>query len=1082
MSNNETAVPPSVPLSYAQERMWYIDQVMPGTPLYNIPLAWELTGPLNEIALAASINTIIRRHDVMRTTFDLVDGAPIQRVAPFEEMDLPVIDLEPVPAAAREAALAAALSNEANKPFDLAEGPLLRAALIRMETGRHVLSFTPHHVIFDGASRRLFLQELAALYEATGAAAATPLPALPLQYADFAVWQRTTLTKADMARQLTYWKQALVPGSGTLALTPDQPRPNERTHHGAAERLHLAASPQILLELCNREGTTPFMLLLAAYATTLHLLSEQTSIAIACPVSDREHPDVGSVIGFFVNTMILEAHIEPDGSFRDVLQDVRGTCLDGFSHRSVPFQRVVEAIQPVRTATLTPLFETMFTFEDMRDMPQSMGDVGIRLLPVDHDSALTDLLFETELVGDGLDLTLIYSRDLFTSHTAARILRHFQAVLRQITADPEIGIQEISLLDEGDRAQLAQWNQTQVDYGTPTCVHERFERQAAQTPHALALLAPPADAAATASGDQRMDYDELNGRANQLAHHLRARGIGPDTTVGICSGRSFDVMIGVLGILKAGAAYVPLDPEYPQHRLAVMIEDSKVALVLAAGPAASAVEGLHEEIIRLDDAWPIISEQPTTNPGAAVTCNHLAYVLYTSGSTGRPKGVAMPHGPLSNLIEWQVRDSVMGHANRTLHFAPLSFDVSFQELFSTWCSGGTVVLIPDTQRGDGTALLAFMTSHQIERVFLPFVALQLLADAAINRPPPASLREIMTAGEQLQITPAVAALCRSLPDCTLYNQYGPTEAHVVTRLRLDGAPSTWPALPPIGRPIANVRIHILDRHRRELPVGQPGELYIGGAALARGYLNQAELTAAHFVADPFSSDRNDRLYRTGDLARYRSDGHIEFLGRIDNQFKVRGFRVEPGEIEAVLVAHEGVSQSAVALADTQPGDQRLTAYFVPNEGAALTGTVLREHLRSQLPDYMVPQFFVELDQLPMTPSGKIDRRKLPSPTRDTAGIRAESYVAAQSDTEKQIAEIWQELLGVDRVGMHDQFFALGGHSLLAIQAMARIEKATGVRLTPHDLLFNTLEQLAPLCESVADSAPQKKKRRLFFRR
>lgn len=915
------------PLSFAQERLWYINAARPGTPLYNLPLAWTLNGPLDTTALTRALNDLMTRHDALRTVFTLADDQPVQTTSPPAPVDVPLIDLSDLPDTVQDASLAARLTKKANTPFDLSTGPLLRASIYRLNPTHHVLSIVVHHIAFDGGSRPIFLAELATLYAAFTASAPSPLPPLPLQYSDYAVWQRTTADEADMARQLAYWKRTYESGVPPLEIYPDHPCPAERTHHGGTQRRTLPADMAASLRSTARaEDVTPFIYLLAVYAATLHRVTNQDELAIALPVADRGHPDADKLIGFFVNTMILRARTTPTATFRELLRDVRGECLDAFGNMTVPFQRVVEAIRPDRTSALTPLFQTIFAFADLRTAPQAIGDLRLNFLPVAHDGALTDLVMEISWQPDAIDCALTYSTDLFNATTATRILRHFETILQHTLRNPEIALKDIPLLTDDDRARLAKWHDTRVDFEREDCVHHRVAQQAARTPHTPAIVGVDAQGTPV-----EITYDELNRRANRVAHYLHRQGIGPGYAVGVFAERTPHALVSVLGILKSGAAYVPLDPDYPTQRLTIMLQDAGISTVLATTPTSGLPADLPADPVYLDSPDHPAARQPDRNPSIEVGLADQAYILFTSGSTGTPKGVVMPHGPLANLIAWQTGNSIMGAGNRTLHFAPLSFDVSFQELFATWCSGGTLVLVPNDTRLDGHDLVDFINTQRVERLFIPFVGLQMLAEAAPHAPP-VSLKEIMTAGEQLQITPQVIDLFAALPDCALYNHYGPTEAHVVTSLKLTGNPHDWPARPSIGRPVDNVQIHILDPYGHATPVGQPGELYIGGAAVARGYLNRPELSAETFVPDTFGEDTHARLYRSGDLARYLPDGTIEFLGRADSQLKVRGFRVEPGEIEAALAAHEGITQSVVTLWGDTPADQRLTAYFVCPDG------------------------------------------------------------------------------------------------------------------------------------------------------
>lgn len=1060
------------PLSHAQERLWFIEQLTPGTPLYNLPLALEIEGPLDQDALRAAINEILARHSALRTTFRMEGGEAVQVIAPPGGVDIGLVDLSDRAEPEREAELNRILADRANRPFDLERGPLLRSTLIRQSGARYLLLNVQHHIIFDGWSWGIFINELAELYRAFAAGRRASLPETPPQYADFAARQRSETGSEADERHLAHWREALAGELPVLAVPTDLPRPTTRTHHGATERAELPVGLLAGVAQCaGRHHASPFMLLLAAYKALLYRCAGQEDLIVACPMAARTDPEIENAVGFFVNTLPIRTAFGRNWAFADLLKTVQKSCLKAYANQDVPFQRIVEELSPDRSTGLNPLFQTMFSFEDLRELPERIGEAVMRPRSVDHDGAIADLLFEVELHRDRIGISLTYSTDLFVAETARRMLRRYEAILLQILEDPGISLLDLDLLTESERKSISEWNATDRDFPSELCVHELFERQANATPGAVAAI----DATGP-TGEElgSITFAELDERAGELASHLRGLGVGPDSLVGVCVGRSIDMLVGVLGILKAGGAYVPLDAGYPTERLEFMVEDAGVQVLLAREATADVLPGFGGTIVRLDDDRPAAAGDDGTPSG--VTPDNLAYVIFTSGSTGKPKGVAMPHRTLTNLVTWQVRTSSVAEGAKTLQFAPLSFDVSFQELFATWCAGGTLVLIDSDLRLDASGLIKFMRDRSIERIFVPFVTLQYLAEAAAVSGPPCCLKEVITAGEQLQINRHVIDLFSALPECVLWNQYGPTEGHVVTALRLDGDPAQWPALPPIGRPIDNVKIHILDGRMQPCPVGVRGELYIGGAAVVRGYLNRPDLTAERFVTDPFADEPGARLYRTGDLALYRSNGNIEFLGRADSQLKIRGFRVEPGEIESALTADRSVSRAAISVWEPSPGDKRLVAYYVPTDDEAPTVTELRKRLRTELPDYMVPHLFVQLDSFPTTPSGKVDREKLPAPTTIGPGPAS---APPKTDAEQLVAGIWCESLGVETVGLQDNFFDLGGHSLLAMQIVAKIEDRSGARLTPHDVLFGTLGSLAarvaPAMEGNRGAAPERRR-------
>ncbi|PNW59511.1 UNVERIFIED_CONTAM: hypothetical protein BEN50_05240 [Euhalothece sp. KZN 001] len=803
----------------------------------------------------------------------------------------------------------------------------------------------------------------------------------------------------------------------------------------------------------KQENVTLFMMLLAGWQILLSRYTKQTDIAVGSPIANRNRSEIEHLIGFFTNTLVLRTDLSANPSFREVLQRVRETALGAYSHQDIPFEKLVEVLQPKRDITRSPLFQVLFAFHDVPILPE-LPDLDLTLLDADSGTAKFDLSLLLRLDAEkGLVGILEYNRDLFAEETIVRMRNHFQILLQQLVTNPEQSITNLSFLTAKEEEQFAQWNHTTVAY-PEKCVHELFREQATKTPHQIAII----------TGEQQLTYQTLNESANQLAHYLQQQGIQAHDAVGISFGRNQFLAIAILAVLKLGAAYVPLDPSYPQQRLAFMVEDSQAKVVLTQSEIS---EQLPKEAskIEIDTQWENISKQSSDNPETTITSDSLAYIIYTSGSTGKPKGVAMPHRSLNNLIHWQRDQSALGL--KTLQFASLSFDVFFQECFATWSSGGTLVMISESQRRDRDRLLATIQEQAIERLFLPFVALSQLAESAQRQGfVPTSLKEVITAGEQLQITPAIRSLFQNLPHCKLVNQYGPSETHVVTAYPLSGSPENWSLSPPIGHPIANVQVYLLDNHQNQVPVGVPGEIVIGGAAPAKGYLDRPELTAERFITNPFSppsvpptgGDVRGGLYKTGDLARYLPDGNLQYLGRKDNQVKVRGFRIELGEVEAILAQHSAVKQTAVTVKTDHSGNSRLIAYLVTD--TAVTREELKQFLGEQLPNYSIPSAYMFLDTLPLTPSGKLDRRSLPEPQIARSEL-SKAYTPPTSTLEQQIADIWQNLLQVDKVGIHDNFFDLGGHSLLIVQARSRLETLLN-RQIPLVTLFQypTIETLA----------------------
>jgi amino acid adenylation domain-containing protein len=1012
------------PLSFAQQRLWFLDQLEPGSPWYNMAYPLRLTGRLDAPAIAAALSEIRRRHETLRTTFSLVEeGEAVQVVGSASGLPLPLVDLRGLPLASREAELLRLVRAEARRPFDLARGPLLRALLYKIAEDDHALILTMHHIVCDGWSLGVLVRELGeALFRRT-------LPPLAVQYADFAVWQRRLLSGPALDKLLSYWKRQLAGLPPLLELPADRPRPRVQTFRGSLLTIALPpGTTAAVRELSRRSGATPFMTLLAAFLALLRRHTRQDDLAVGTPVANRGRMEIEGLIGFFVNTLVLRTDVGGDPSFRELLARVQSVASGAYAHQDLPFEMLVQEIDPERQLSHNPLFQVMFLLQNA-PMPE-LSVSGLKLSPLaagGGDTSKFDLSLhfweaEPELVG-----YFEYNTDLFDRETVARLADHYVRLLQGVLADPDSRLSALPLLSPAEHRQvLDEWNDTAADYPRDACLHDLFAAQAERTPETVAV--------ADWQGRERLTYAELAGRAGRLARRLRDLGVGPDVPVAICLRRSPALTVAVLATLGAGGAYVPVDPSYPRERLEMMLAIARPRVLLTEERLKDSIPAGDFKVICLD-----AEEGSGPFPQVAVSPDNLAYVIFTSGSTGVPKGVAMPHRPLVNLFAWQLRNSVLGPGAKTLQFASLSFDVSCQELFSTWAAGGTLVLISEELRLDPSALLDALRSQEIERLFLPFVALQQLAEIAAERDVwPETLREVVTAGEQLQITPAVAELFTRLPECRLFNQYGPSETHVATAYALPGPARTWPALPSVGIPVANTRILLLDGGL--VPAGVPGELCIGGDCLAQGYLSRPDLTAERFMPDPFAD--GERLYRTGDLARWHRDGNLEFLGRTDQQLKIRGFRVEPGEIEAVLAAHPAVREAAV-VARQDPGTsaRRLVAYLA-TQGTVTAGE-LRAAVRERLPDYMVPSAFHFLEALPLTPSGKIDRRGLPD--MEAAGGETGS-VPPRTPLEEEIVGIWRQVMGVERVGVHDNFFDLGGHSLLAVRLLARIRRQLGCDL------------------------------------
>ncbi|HEX7241006.1 MAG TPA: amino acid adenylation domain-containing protein, partial [Longimicrobiaceae bacterium] len=1037
-----------LPLSFAQQRLWLVHQLEPESPAYNMPSALRLRGALDPRAMRAGLHELARRHEALRTTFAERDGAPVQVVHPAAPVPLALVDLRALPAAEREAEAGRLGEAEALRPFDLARGPLLRALLVRLGEDDHVLCFTLHHAVGDGWSMDVLVREVSALYTAFSRGEASPLPELPVQYADFTVWQRSWLSGDVLEAQLAYWRDRLAGAPALLELPTERPRPP--VHEGRGDLVDFDLPPETtraLASLARREGATTFMALLAAWSALLARWSGQDDVVVGSPIAGRTRAEVEGLIGFFANTLVLRTDLSGSPTFRDLLARVRETTLGAYQHQDLPFERLVEELAPQRSLSHTPLFQVLLVLQNTGPADLRLGPLEAHPLDSEFSIAKFDLTFALAEREDRLAGALSYRTALWGRAAVERMLGHFGALLEAAVADPDRRVHEMDLLPAAEREQvLRAWNATDAAYPLEGGLAALFEGQAARTPDATALV----------FRDRSLTYAGLDRESARLAARLRDLGAGSDARVGLCVERGLEMVVGLLAILRAGAAYVPLDPAYPAERLEYMLEDAGCGTLLTLDALRPRLPGFAGSVVLLDA--PVADAAPAPRaPGSsrAPSPDGLAYVIYTSGSTGRPKGVAMTQRPLLNLLSWQLRQWGGRPAARTLQFASISFDVSFQEIFSTLATGGTLVLVPGEARTDLAALARLAEEERIERIFLPFIALHHLAEAAVEQGiAPGSLREVVTAGEQLRVTEPIRRWLGAIPGCVLVNQYGPSETHVVSALALGGEPRSWPLLPSIGAPVANTQLYVLDRALAPAPLGVPGELFLGGDSLARGYLGRPELTAEKFVPDPYGRP-GARLYRTGDRARWLGTGEVEFLGRVDQQVKVRGFRIEPGEVEAALEEHPGVREALVYVREDAPGERRLVGYVVAEEEVG--AEELRGHLAGSLPEYMVPSAFVVLDAFPLTPSGKIDRRSLPAPDAAEAG----AYVPPRTSTEEILAGIYAEVLRVERAGAGDDFFALGGHSLLGTRVVSRVHASLGVEL-PLRALFEapTVERLA----------------------
>ena len=1033
----------TTPLSFAQQRLWFLDQLAPGSATYNITTVIRFVGQLNVGALAQSLDEIIRRHEVLRTSFPSTDGQPVQIIADSARIKLTLVNLQELAEAERESAAQRLAQEETQQPFDLAQGPLLRATLLQVDKTVSVALLTMHHIISDGWSRGVLTREIAALYEAFAKGQTSALPALAIQYADYAVWQRKWLQGEVLEKQLAYWRQQLAE-TPVLELSTDKPRRALQHVHGATQTSALPLDlTEALKSLSRQDGATLFMTLLAALNVLLWRYSGQTDIVVGTPVAGRNRLETEALIGFFVNTLALRTQVNPQLGFRELLARVVETTLAAHAHQDVPFERLVEELQPERRWSHTPLFQIMFIAQNTSQPKLKLSTLLVNAVPTENETAKFDLTVAMREAESGLIVSFAYNTDLFEGATIKRMMGHFETLLGGLVANPQESISSLPLMRESERQQLlVEWNETKRDYPGEYCLHEQVERQAALTPNAVALI----------HEETQVSYRELNERANQVGHYLQRQGVGPEGRVGVLLGRSVEMVVGLLGILKAGGAYVPLDPQYPPERLTLMAADAGLRVVLTQQHWLGDWAGGEAELVCLDGEAAWLRQEARTNPTSRARAENLAYVIYTSGSTGQPKGVAITHGSAVTLMQWAQETFTAVELSGVLAATSLSFDLSVFELFAPLTSGGTVILAENV-----LALPSLAAAPSVRLVnTVPSALREMLR---LGEVPPA-VQTINLAGEALP-----GALVQQLYERAtvqrVLNLYGPSED--TTYSSYEVVPRGGGRAPTIGRPVANTQSYVLGEQLEPVPMGVAGELYLGGAGLARGYLNRPGLTAAQFVPNPFSELGGARLYRTGDLARYLSTGELEFLGRRDQQVKVRGYRIELGEIEAALNERDDVREALVQAREDEPGDKRLVAYLVASEGSAPPVTELRDYLRARLPSYMVPASFVWLEALPLTPNGKVDRRALPAPELTRAELE-QTYLAPRTPVEELLVGLWEEVLHVPAVGVHDNFFDLGGHSLLATQLFSRVRETCQVEVGLRRL-FET-PTVAGLAESV----------------
>jgi len=1031
------------PLSFAQQRLWFLQQLDPASTAYHLLVYYRLTGPLDVASWERSLNEIIRRHEILRTVFTERNGTVVQLVLPSLQIDVPVIDVS------GEQEIERIFEVESARPFDLLEGPLLRAMLLKLSEREHGFFVIFHHIVTDGWSMDIFMSELVSLYDAFCAGAASPLPELPLQYADFAAWQRESITQAGLDKQLAYWRRQLTGELPVLELPADHPRPLRMTHSGADEFFDVTQNlTEKLSDLSHSEGATLFMTLLAAFLTLLHRYTGQQDILLGTATAGRNHAQIENLIGFFINTLVLRTDLSGNPTFRELLRRVREVSLGAYEHQDVPFEKLVEELQPERDMSRQPFFQVMFNLQAAAD--EEPAAQGLKIEPRDiGNQTRFDLEFHLWVVPEGLAGPLIYNTDLFERATIVRMLSHLQTLLEGIAANPDARLSELPLLTKEEQRQARVWSRSESDYERDLCVHTLVETEGARQPQAQAVV----------YGERQLSYGELNARANQLAHYLRRHGVGLEVRVGVLLEPSIEFVVALLAILKAGGSYVPLDSTYPKQRLQFMLEDAGVRLLLTTDGQP---EVERARVIYLDDTWEQFANEPRANLQTETTAADLAYVMYTSGSTGQPKGVAVTHRAINRLVR-NTNYVQLDATDRMGQVSNVSFDAATFEIWGALTSGATLVGLAKETVLSPVEFKGAIAEQQISVMFLTVALFNQVAQAEPDAFAP--MRYLLVGGDALDPQSMRRVLQHARPQ-HLVNACGPTEATTFTVCHEIHEISSDARTIPVGRPVSNTQVWVLDQYGQVVPVGVPGELYIGGDGMAREYLRRPDLTAEKFVPHPFSTAPGARLYRSGDLARYLSDGNIDLLGRMDQQVKVRGFRIELGEIEAVLAEHADVRESVVVIREDLPGDKRLVAYVVA--GPQLAGD-LRSWLRERLPEYFIPSLFIVLDKLPLTANGKVDRRALPAPEYSSHSD-AETFTSPRTPEEKKIAEIWTDVLDNGRVDINANFFDLGGHSLLATKVITRIREAFGLNV-PLRVLFDS-PTIAGVAAYVAKARPQ----------
>jgi len=1032
-----------LPASFAQDRLWFLDQLEPGTAAYNLVRAFRITGPLNVNALTSAIGAVIERHESLRTIFESVDGEARQVVLSDVDVQVPILNLADLPESEREREALRIASEEGKRPFDLTRGPLLRTVLLQVSRDQYILVLAMHHIITDGWSISILFRELAHCYEAYASGREPELPELPIQYVEYAQWQREYITGEVLAKQVQYWKNKLAGAQTILDLPTDRPRPTTHSWHGATEELifqsHVRAA---LKEFAQSEGATLFMVSMAAFQALLWRYTSQDSILVGTPTAARSQIEIENLVGFFVNTLVFRADLTPDATFRDLVRQVRACALEAYAHQDVPFEKLVEELVPQRSMNTSPLFQVMFTFQNI---PKQVFEIsGLKMKELEFETGIAKFDLAVEAFEDDEDdefhCRFEYNTDLFEKQTILRELGHFRNLVNAVLKNPDEPLARIALMDEREREQtVVQWNNTATDYPRDLHIHGAFERQAARTPDRTALVFQ----------GEKIPYWRINEDANRLAHYLVKKGVGPGNLVGVSIERSPELTVALLGVLKTGAAYVPLDPSYPLQRLASTLEDARAECVLSNNGIGKKLPDTVRNLIMLDsEAKPIRNESPL-NPVMNImgwSRVERAYVLYTSGSSGRPKGVEGTHRGAMNRMRWMWERYPFKAGEVCCQKTNVGFVDSVWEIFGPLLAGVPSVILPQEAVLDPEELLQILAEQRVTRIVLVPSLLRALLEHAPNLEARLPELKLWSSSGEVLTWELARRFRKGYPGATLLNIYGSSEvAADVTwhEVREEEEDAQGTVSVPIGRPISNTQVYVLDRNRNAVPVGVRGEIYVGGDGLALGYWQQPEMTGERFVPNPIAPERSERLYRTGDLGRWRSAGEIEYLGRMDGEVKVRGMRIDLGEIETVLASHRSVEEAVVELSG-EGAEQRLVAYVVAGEEGTPSARELRRHVRSKLPEHMAPASYVRVEELPLLPSGKVNRRALGG----LAGVALsdQGTVAARTEAEQKLAWIWAEVLKVKEVGVDQNFFELGGHSLLVLQVMARIRREFDVEL------------------------------------